>query len=1785
MKLLRFAFVLVAFVSFAGWDALAQSDPIISEFMASNTSTLADEDGEYSDWIELFNPSAVPVNLEGWYLTDDSRQLGKWRFPAVTLPPNGFLVVFASGKNRAVAGTQLHTSFNLNADGEYLALVAPDGGTIVSQFSPKFPPQVADVSYGIGTGGNFYFPKPTPGSANSTGILGFVGGPKFSQEHGFFDAPFDLTISTTTPDAVIRYTTNGLAPSATTGLVYASPLPIGATTVLRAAAFKDGYAPSPVETATFIFLNDVIRQSPSGQAPSGWPTSWGGNVVDYGMDPDVVNNAKYSATIKNDLKTVPSYSIVLDLKDLFDSSTGIYANPGQDGRAWERPCSVELIQPDGTKGFQINAGLRIRGGFSRSTGNPKHAFRLFFRSDYGAPKLKYPLFGDKGAEEFDSFDLRTFQNYSWSFQGDSRGIFLRDQFSRDSQLDMGQNAERGYFCHLYINGEYWGLYNTDERPEASYAATYFGGNKEDYDVIKVEAGPYTINATDGNMTAWTKLYTLSKPGLGSDAAYEQIQGNNPDGTPNPDYEKLIDVPNLIDYMLVILYGGNLDAPISNFLGNTSPNNWYGIRNRNGPDGFRFFAHDSEHTLLDVNQNRLGPYSSGDTSVVKSNPQWIWQKMWANAEFKVRLADHIHRHFFNGGALTPQACIARLMARKNEIDRAVVGESARWGDAKRSTPFTRDVEWIAEINRVVNSYMPARSGIVLNQLRTKGLYPSVDAPEFNQHGGPIADGFQLTMTAPSGTIYFTVDGSDPRLRGGNVSAAAKTYGGGIPLTEPVLVKARALNGGVWSALNEATFTPIRAFTDLLITEIMYHPPDLGGVDGDEYEFVELKNVGSVERDLSGIHFTNGIDFTFPVGTKVAPGQFVVVVSNPAEFAKKYPNVRVDGVYTGHLSNSGETLALVHAAGAPIAELNYATRNPWPGAADGQGFSLVPANPNLNPDPNNPVNWRASSILGGSPGADDPSSNIPTVWINEVAAHPIPPQLDAIELHNPTALSVDLSSWYLTDDRAIPKKFQIPPGTQIPAGGYLVFSENQFNSVPGSPSSFALDAQGDQIFLYSADSLGNLTGYSDGFSFGAAEAGTSFGRYTTSTGEIDYPAQVRTTLGTANAGPKIGPVVFNEIQYHPAPGDEEFVELKNISAATVRLYDPNFPTNTWRLDGLGFAFPQNLELPAGGLLVLTAADPATFRQRHSIPANVPVLGPFAGVLQDSGELLQLKKPDGPQTDLAGVVHVPYIVVDEVRYNDKAPWPIAADGTGSSLERAKADAYSNDPQNWHASPGPASPGFENSGNRPPLVNAGLDQTLVAAAFPISTQLAGTASDEGQPNPPGRLTVTWTQRDGPAPAQFADAHQLNTSVTFPGAGTYLLQLTASDGELDSSDLVSVSIQHAAADIVLVPAGFTWKYLDDGVDQGDAWRTAGFNDSAWKSGKAQFGYGDGDEATVVSFGGNSAAKYPTTYYRTAFNIQNAAGVTKLTVKLLRDDGGVVYLNGAEIFRSNMPETDITYATLASTTVGGADESTFYENQVDPSLLVEGRNVLAVEIHQVSTSTSSDTSFDLELDAQTLPTNQPPQVNAGPDLTAAPNVDTQLRGSVIDDGLPLQPGRTTAVWSQISGPGAVVFSSSNATTPLARFPAAGTYALRLSATDGEFSAQDDLVVTVQADSFSAWKSRYFTAAELADATISGDNADPDRDGHSNIQEFLAGTDPRDSASVLKAAVNLSGAGVKFVFQAEAERGYTVQFRDSLNTGGWSKLTDVPAESSARPVEILISPGGNRFYRIVTPAQP
>jgi hypothetical protein len=758
---------------------------VINELLASNQS-IPDPQGEFDDWIELYNAGTAAVDVGGLYLTDDPAAPTKWQIPAgraaeTTIAPHGYLVLWAD-KDTADAG--LHAAFSLDAGGEDVVLVDTDGSTVID--SVTFGVQRADVSYGrFPDGADTWslMEPPTPGGRNVRSYEGYLEAPQISPGHGFYTGPVSVTITCDVPGATIYYTKDGTEPyltatnRANTGAaVYSAPVPVSKTTCLRAAAVRAGWKTSPIATQTYIFVADVIKQCANGQSPGGgWPSgSVNGQVFDYAMDPDVVNSAQYRDFMDDALLAIPSISLVTNLANLVDPARGIYVHAGNEGRDWERPVSVELIRPDGRAGFQIDAGIRIRGGFSRGGDNAKHSFRLFFRSEYGAPSLKYPLFDSEGADEFENIDLRTAQNYAWSLNSSNPGeknTFVREEFCRDLQRETGQPYTRTRYYHLYINGLYWGLYESQERSEASYAATYFGGEPDDYDVVK--ADNYRTSYTDGTIDDWNLLWGLCQQGFDTDERYYAVQGKRPDGTDDPNLPVRVDLVNLIDYMLGIFYTGNDDAPVT--LGGNQANNFFAIRNRRleARDGWKFFAYDNEHSLgamSGVNDDRTRPVTAGQ-SRDHFNPQWLHQKLMVHPEYRLLFADRAHKHLFNDGVMTPAKAIALCRRRAGEIDLAIIGESARWGDQRPSranNPYTK-ADWWAEVNGyLIGTFFPARTQIVLNQLRNRGLYPQVTAPEFqvngtDRPGGYIAATDSLSMTG-GGVIWYTLDGSDPRIPG-------------------------------------------------------------------------------------------------------------------------------------------------------------------------------------------------------------------------------------------------------------------------------------------------------------------------------------------------------------------------------------------------------------------------------------------------------------------------------------------------------------------------------------------------------------------------------------------------------------------------------------------------------------------------------------------------------------------------------------------------------------------------------------------------------------------------------------------------------------------------------------------------------------------------------------------------------------------------------------------------------------------------------------------------------------
>lgn len=257
----------------------------------------------------------------------------------------------------------------------------------------------------------------------------------FSVPHGFYETSFHVIVDPDKSGTMIKYTLDGSDPqTSNTALLKDSPSSIlidpesseggrakSPGVVLRVCIIFSPDSISRTYTQTYLFINKISSLSPDGVKPGpDWPaptTSGNPQAIDYGMDPNVVNNTKYKDLIDDAMLAIPSVSISTDLKNLFDPGSGIYMNALSSGREWERPASIELLYPDGSEGFQINGGIRIRGGWSSHGDNPKHAFRLFFRKEYGEGKLHYPLFGNEGVAEFDKADMRTSQNYAWSYPG------------------------------------------------------------------------------------------------------------------------------------------------------------------------------------------------------------------------------------------------------------------------------------------------------------------------------------------------------------------------------------------------------------------------------------------------------------------------------------------------------------------------------------------------------------------------------------------------------------------------------------------------------------------------------------------------------------------------------------------------------------------------------------------------------------------------------------------------------------------------------------------------------------------------------------------------------------------------------------------------------------------------------------------------------------------------------------------------------------------------------------------------------------------------------------------------------------------------------------------------------------------------------------------------------------------------------------------------------------------------------------------------------------------------
>lgn len=1169
-----------------------------------------------------------------------------------------------------------------------------------------------------------YFIEPTPGQANQVGAA--EPGP-ILREVGH---------SPTVPAAggnlfVTARVSAAFAPVASVNLTYRAMFGAEVTVPMRDdGASGDGATGDGVYgariPASALLAGQMVRYFVS-------TVDTGARTFRWPMHMDPLGSPKYLGTVVRN----PALTNPLPVFHWFVSDTGAAET------ATGTRCSVFYRDE-----FYDNVFVRIRGASAR--GYAKKSFKFDFNPGHHF--------------RFDPDERRVEEiNINTTYTDKS---FIRTQLAYETIQESGSPGCRAFNLRMQRNNAFFSVAIFCEQVDEDFlirqgldpaGALYKPGPP--YGVFRSAAG------TGAQASGWDKKTRHSESFADMQALEDGLRLTNINDRTRFLFDNVI-LPAQVNYMAANIVIQGIDRVVSNF---------YAYRDTEGTGEWFMLTWDVDLTLgpVDLNSDTIRGNSDGAPNHL-SHPLWGSQQFPYNNTVYNRFLDAIintpaTRAMFlrrlrslSDQFLDPaRSCLEQRMDQLlAPIGPDVILDHNKWGGNSHfawsgATAYTP----AQSVNRIRNEYLVQRrthlfnthvnnsTGIPASQPPTARIrFAALEVTpasgnqdeEFIQLQNDNAIAVDLSGWALSGEVEHTfapgtvIPAGSSLFVSPNVRAfRARTTGprGGQSLFVQGNYRGRLPARGGNLALHDTMGRPTGAHTYagtpsmaqqfLRITEIMYHPDGTG-----DAEFIEMRNIGPKPLNLTGLRFADGVDFSFTGGaiTSLAPGARVLVVRNLAAMAARYgalPNIA--GTFTGRLDSAGERLRLLDAAGEEVFDLRFEPG--WYPVTDGLGFSLVAVNESALPAARGDASqWRPSAARHGSPGAGDPAPPIfPQVVINEILTRPVsspPPGTDSVELLNLSASPADVGGWFLTDDLSMPAGFRIPGGTVIPAGGFVVFTEADFN--PGG-AGFAFDADGDEAFLISADPAGALTGYLHKASFGAAEAGVAFGRVVASDGREHFLPQSASTPGSSNAAARSGPVIISEIHYHPlrpakpwvsAPVDGlEFIELLNISSQPVTLFDPANPANTWRLRGdADFDFPPGLTLPAGGIMLLVNFDPAAnpsaltaFRAAWSPPLSVPIAGPYDEFLDDFSGRLELQRPDTPATG-----SVVYLAVDSVTYGSAPPWRDAA-GTGNSLQRIASDAPASDAAHWTAYT-PAAGRFL----RPPSLEASLLEGQMLLSFP---------------------------------------------------------------------------------------------------------------------------------------------------------------------------------------------------------------------------------------------------------------------------------------------------------------------------------------------------------------------------------------------------------------------------------------------------------------------------------------
>lgn len=832
----------------------------------------------------------------------------------------------------------------------------------------------------------------TPGSANS-GLVTEVAPVSASNNSCVFEQPFDLSLACPTSDSAIWYTLDGTTPTEGKSLLYSEPLRISSTTILRATAFKNKDAGDEF-AATYVRYADIAEQGTEKPGPK-WPTNdYCGCLFNYGMDERISKSQTYSDLIVPGLKQLPMISIITSPGNLFNATTGIYVNPSNSGDNWERFAHLELIQNDGSSGFSVGCALRIKGNSSRNKFNPKHSLRFVFKNKYGPANLEFPLFGEEGAKAFRKIDLKSAQQFSWHFQMDPfEAVYCRDTFVRYLTAAFGSPYVRSRFYHVLLNGQYWGLYEFEERPEENYCASYFGGTKDVYDVLKADKydadSSYRVQVKNGDFKAWQILFSYAKTFV-SDSVYNTMLGRDENGQRDPSLPILLDATNVVDFTIVNNITSNDDCPLTSE--RMFVNNFYALYNKVSPDGFKFISHDNEYTLMKRNEQLdfTGTISNSFTRYYYFfNPRYLHQHLIGVADYRQIFISKVCETYFNSGPATVENMRLLFKELSDSISYAVVCESARWGASifrKRYSqqpeymPYERNRDWQKEVDYIMDEFFPIRHELTLKQYRERGWFPDCDPPRLIPQGGRYWTGTEVTATGCYQIVY-TTDGSDPWT-----SPTAKPLKESVPVNGSLRFRCCYSPDEIDVKMEAAADYTVSDECDVVVTEMMYDPlkpseeekgdgsdPELGEVS--KYEYLEFYNRSESPVDLANFYLKGTLEFTLPNSPAlVPPKSYALLVASKKAFFRRYPESKANilAEYDGSIKADIVKLTLPNYA--------FSINADWFSECQGKGYSIE-LKDNRTPygKMSERSSWQASEDKYGSPGYDPGEIPEPTAFL--------------------------------------------------------------------------------------------------------------------------------------------------------------------------------------------------------------------------------------------------------------------------------------------------------------------------------------------------------------------------------------------------------------------------------------------------------------------------------------------------------------------------------------------------------------------------------------------------------------------------------------------------------------------------------------------------------------------------------------------------------------------------------------------------------------------------------------